>query len=414
VAQEGAEVKSELRAYQREAVDAFLAAIRDGRGKGILAIHSGAGKTVIAAAIAEALSRKEFGALGAEIPAGSGRSPFVTLVVVPTLDLIDQTKKVMDREGIHNVVVITYAKASRLENDERFWESFDLLIFDEVHHLAESGAWQRLLVPAFQAPYALGLSATPPTDPENILLRTLPILYTRTLGEGTDEGFAAPVEVRPVPVQLTDEERKEYARLTDMIRLAVSGGSMSQAYTRLVGHDPETGEKLFGGQVMTQRKQLVAMAENKLDALVDIVEELLALSEDCNCDAKPPRRLFVWSEYIDALELAKGVLNRLHGPIAELVTGKTPKAERKRLLTEAWGRDFPVLLIARIGEEGLDYPEVAHGIIIAGAKTSRQNMQRIGRLLRPMPGKTAKLWLIFAEGTMEEKLLHAIDRVTDE
>jgi superfamily II DNA or RNA helicase len=400
-------VKTELRPYQKEAVDAFLAA-----GKGILAIHSGAGKTVIAAAIAEALARKKFGVLGAEIPAGSGRSPFVTLVVVPTLDLIDQTMKVMDREGIPNVMVITYAKASRLENDEKFWESFDLLIFDEVHHLAQPGAWQRLLVPAFQSPYALGLSATPPTDPENILLRALPILYTRTLGEGTDEGFAAPVEVRPVPVKLTDAERKEYARLTDMIRLA---GSPPQAYTRLVGHDPETGEKLFGGQVMTQRKILVAMAENKLDALVEIVEELLGLSEDCNCDAPaPPRRLFVWSEFIDSLDLAKGVLNSLHGPIAELVTGKTPKAERKRLLTEAWGRDFPVLLIARIGEEGLDYPEVAHGIIIAGAKTSRQNMQRIGRLLRPMPGKTAKLWLIFTEGTMEEKLLNVIDQVIDE
>ena len=389
-------MKAELRDYQVKARDAFLKA-----GKGTLALHSGSGKTITLAAIIDTLlKRKESGM-------------FASAVIVPTIDLVFQTQKVMEEQGIPNVIVLTYAKAAKLS--EEFWNAFDLLVFDEAHHLGgtERGAWQRLLIPAFKARYALGLTATPPTDPENILLRTLPILYTRTLGEGTDEGFAAPVEVRPSPVQLTDEERKEYARLTDMIRLATSGGSMARAYTRLVGHDPETGEKLFGGQVMTQRKQLVAMAEQKFVALQDIVEKVLGL-----CDCGPyrpvgaPNRLFIWSEYLDALEKAKEVLNR-NGPIAELVTGKTPKAERKRLLTEAWGRDFPVLLIARIGEEGLDYPEVAHGIIIAGAKTNRQNMQRIGRLLRPMPGKTAKLWLIFAAGTMEEKLLHVIDQVTE-
>jgi superfamily II DNA or RNA helicase len=112
-----------------------------------------------------------------------------------------------------------------------------------------------------------------------------------------------------------------------------------------------------------------------------------------------------------ALEKAKEILNR-NGPIAELVTGKTPKKKRRRLFA-AWGTEFPVLLLARLGEEGLDYPEVAHGIVIAGAKTSRQNLQRIGRLLRPMPGKVAKLWLIFAEGTMEERLLNVIDKATD-
>jgi len=112
------------------------------------------------------------------------------------------------------------------------------------------------------------------------------------------------------------------------------------------------------------------------------------------------------------LAKAKEMLNR-NGPIAELGTGQTPKKERAGIWKK-WGVDFPVLLTAKVGEEGVDVPEVDVGIIIAGAKTSRQNMQRIGRLLRPMPGKTAKLWLIFAESTMEEKLLNVIDAVTDE
>jgi len=123
-------------------------------------------------------------------------------------------------------------------------------------------------------------------------------------------------------------------------------------------------------------------------------------------------RIFVWSEYVYALEKAKEVLNR-HGQIAELVTGKTPKKERKRIIEEAWGRDFPVLLVARVGEEGLDAPESAVGVVLAAAKTSRQTVQRLGRLLRPFPGKKARLFAIFAERTTDEKIIPLLDLVTE-
>jgi superfamily II DNA or RNA helicase len=392
-------VKSELRPYQREAVDAFLAA-----GKGILSIHSGAGKTIVGCAVIETLMNR---ATVENTPRAMGM--FWTIVITPTVDLVNQWEKVLKEQGILNVNVVTYALAARM-NEKGSPENFDdysLFVLDEVHHLSNPGAWQRLLVPIFKSPYALGLTATPPTDPENILLRTLPILYTRTLGEGTDEGFAAPVEVRPVPVKLTDSERKEYARLTDMIRLA---GPPPQAYTRLVGHDPETGEKLFGGQVMTQRKQLVAMAQGKFDALVELVATIM--------DQDNPTRILIWSEYLEALYEAKRCLDRLAEArddpriTSEVVTGKTPKEERKRLFAE-WGHTFRILLAARVAEEGINVPEVAHGVILAGARTSRQNLQRIGRLLRPQPNKVAKLWLVFGSLTIEEKLLKMIDAVTD-
>ena len=155
------------------------------------------------------------------------------------------------------------------------------------------------------------------------------------------------------------------------------------------------------------------MAEQKFVMLQDLIEQILHLC-DCYPEDEPGAdRVLVWSEYVSVLEKAKEMLNR-NGPIAEFVSGKTPKKERAEIWKK-WGKDFPVLLAAKVAEEGVDVPEVDVGIIIAGAKTTRQNMQRLGRLLRPMPGKTAKLWLIFAEGTMEEKLLHVIDAVvTDE
>jgi len=88
----------------------------------------------------------------------------------------------------------------------------------------------------------------------------------------------------------------------------------------------------------------------------------------------------------------------------------TPFFPRKNLLAR-WGKDFYHLLVAKVGEEGLDAPEVAYGIITAGSRTNRQNVQRVGRLMRPQPGKTAQLYVVYAQNTVEEKLLSLIQQV---
>ena len=397
-------MKVTLRDYQQEALNAFLAA-----GKGTLKIHPGGGKTIIGCAAIEALTLRKAGPPRVGLPAGlTGSGPFLTLVIVPTLELQDQWEGVLDAQGITNYAIETYAMAAlRWKRGEENWfAAFDFIIFDEAHHLAEGVQWSRLLIPAFKAPYALGLTSTPPNDPENPLLRVLPILYERSFADGLDEGYAAPVQVRPIAVQLTELERKKYVEFSELINVAISrAGSLDRAFTAQCGVDEETGKPLYGGQVMTKRKMLVTLAEQKFIKLSDIVEGINAASDI-------PRRIFVWSEYIAALEQAQRVLTE-RGITSEFVHGEMPK-KRRREVFQSWGTQFQVLLIAKIGEEGLDYPEVAHGIILAGAKTSRQNVQRIGRLLRPMPGKTAKLWAIFCERTMEERLIPLIDKVTED
>ena len=322
-----------------------------------------------------------------------GEGPFLTLVITLTLELKTQWRKVLDEQEVGDeVLIITYAKAGRMLDNARFWAAFSLIILDEAHHTAEGAQWSRILVPVFKAKYALGLTSTPPTDPKNPLLRVLPIVYTRTFEEGLEEGYAAPLKTFTVPVKLLDEEREKYEELTDKIRVCIQrAGSVDAAVRR-------------EGNLFTARKKLVTMAEGKFEALVNLVNEI-------NFQEHPnPTRVFAWSEYVDALEHAHDHL-RGAGITSEFVHGALPKQQRREIF-EQWGRTFQVLLLAKLGEEGLDVPECAHGVILAGARTSRQNVQRIGRLLRPMPGKEAKLWLIYAENTMEERLVDLIDEVT--
>lgn len=61
--------------------------------------------------------------------------------------------------------------------------------------------------------------------------------------------------------------------------------------------------------------------------------------------------------------------------------------------------------------------EVDTGIILAGTATTRQNLQRVGRLLRIIPTnpyKVAKLYILFARNTIEDKVVNTIREVTNE
>ena len=394
----------ELRPYQQEAVSAFLS-MPDGHGT--LAMAPGSGKTIVACAIIKELAARVYQEKHPLKPPYTEPSVFRSLIVVPTLVLKDQWEKVLLREGSGSAEIVTYAWAAQHADDEEFFEQFGITVWDEVHHLGYGQEFRRLLVPAYKARYSLGLSATPPLPKdgeENVAVQVMPIVYTYTLSQGQDEGFTAQIEIRPVPVQLTEQEREQYVKLTGMIQEMIARYGVEGYVNRPYGKDPETGETIWGGTITTERRKLVALAEQKYEKLKELVDEVLP---------KTNGRVFIWSSYVEALEKAKAVLNVNGKQIAELVTGETPKKERRRIIEQAWGRDFPVLLVANVGSEGLDAPEAAVGIVLAGAKTRRETVQRLGRLLRPQPNKKAKIYILFASNTSDEKIIPLFDLATE-
>jgi len=66
--------------------------------------------------------------------------------------------------------------------------------------------------------------------------------------------------------------------------------------------------------------------------------------------------------------------------------------------------DRAVLVVTTVGDEGLDIPDANVGILVSGTSSSRQFIQRLGRLLRPGSGggKKAVLYEVIVEGTSEE------------
>lgn len=350
-------------------------------------MHPGSGKSIVACAILVGLFYK---------------SGFVRgLVLVPTLELRAQWKKVFKEWGFgpaEEPAVVTYAWATRHLEDDDFWKKYEFIILDEMHHVANGPVYRRILLPVFQAQYALGLTSTPPESPLNPARRVLPIIYRRELSQGLEEGFAAPLEVVEVPVELSIDERVEYQELTDKIRVRFQRLGDVSLQEAMKSRNPTAVELK---KAIQRRKRLVTMAENKVTELKRLVEDII--------EREGPSRILVWSEFISMLDRCHKALSEA-GIRAAVIHGELKKKERQSIM-EGWGKDFRVLFAAKLMEEGVDFPEVAHGIILAGARTKRQNLQRIGRLLRPFPGKYAKVYIIHAVNTMEHRIMETVGRI---
>src|SRR5205807_663626 len=69
------------------------------------------------------------------------------------------------------------------------------------------------------------------------------------------------------------------------------------------------------------------------------------------------------------------------------ITHQTKPRERRAFL-EGFARGrFPVLATSRVLNEGVDVPAASIAVVLSGTATVREHVQRLGRILRPSPGK---------------------------
>jgi DNA excision repair protein ERCC-3 len=89
---------------------------------------------------------------------------------------------------------------------------------------------------------------------------------------------------------------------------------------------------------------------------------------------------------------------------AELITGKTPTAERERLYAAFRSGEIKLLLVSKVGNFAIDLPDANIAIQISGTFGSRQEeAQRLGRILRPKSdGSGAMFYSIVTLGSRDQ------------
>lgn len=370
-----------LRPYQEEALAKYLAVRR-----GVIVLPTGTGKTIVALAIMQRIGG-------------------TVAVVVPTISLLHQWESWIRRAGyfdvgmyygevkwLRPVTVFTYQSAIRVPEE---LVRFDTIILDEVHHMG-APEYSKLLDVAWKAQHMLGLTATIGTrdSGHKKVLSYAPVVYSMTIGAARQDGFVSEIEILPVESTMNAKEREKYEEYSNAIRRAAAalGTHNVAAWNQMAGKGISAA--YHGLAAISHRRMLLAGVEDKRDRVLFVV------------DANKGKKVFLFSESIDSIEKLSEHLKKA-GHRCEVYHSELAKAQRQNRLNK-WGVDFDVLLSVRTLEEGIDVPTVSIGIIMASGKTPRQLVQRIGRIIRPLPGKVARIYVVYVPGTTEDAVLAGV------
>ncbi len=367
--------RGELRPYQAEALEKW----RGNGYRGVVSLPTGSGKTIVAiAAIAELSVR--------------------TLIVAFTKEQMFQWRdKILEftdappnmvglfygeEKRVAPITVTTYQSAFRYI--DQLYPYYSFLIVDEVHHLPAEKF--RYIAEHSVAIYRMGLSATVVReDGKHVELFPLMggLVYHKSASELAEEGYLARYKLIVIKVDLTPEERARYRNLLDEYRKLARGRTFEQLLAAARHGDAEAIKAI---KIRTEIRQLVHNARRKIEIVQKIVSEELQKGS----------KILVFTQYVDQAKKLAEIL------AAPYITGELDETTRKARLEAFKASKSGVLVLTTVGDEGIDIPDANVGIIVAGTGSRRQYLQRLGRLLRPAPGKEARLYEIVVKNTFEE------------
>jgi len=383
----------QARTYQYDALREWLA----NKGRGILAMATGTGKTKTALLIAQYVSSKD-----------KDNDRLWVIVICPYVNLCNQWERDINNWGVSSIGCygsssdwspllesslvglrdrVKDVVVSCVTNDSFRSEAFQsiisrfkglrlFIIGDEVHNLGAEK--MKVSLPA-SAQLRLGLSATPVRAHDEDGTSFLEEYFGKTvfefsLSRAIEEGFLTHYDYYPVRISLTEEEAADYAEITKKLAKYAFGGDaeMSDAVQTL----------------LIERARITGAAANKITALKDLVSASV-----------PRAALFYCSDgttesegHIHEGKQLKNVIKALGeaGLKVSAFTSNETTDVRDSLLRSIRSGALDGLVAIRCLDEGIDVPSLRMAFILASSTNPRQSIQRRGRILRPSPetGKT--------------------------
>lgn len=362
--------------FQTDAISAWNKAGR----RGVVVLPTGAGKTFVAVMAIERAQRS-------------------CIVLVPTLDLMTQWYDTLTSAfqtdvgllggGYHEVKSLTVATYdSGYLHMETLGNRFGLIVADECHHLPSPS--HAYCARACIAPFRLGLTATPErSDGAHTLLEELvgPIIIRCDVDElkGT---YLSDYEVVRTWVKLSPQEQARYKQARGIYlqflrekSIRLSGPKGWGQFVSLSSRSP-AGRRAFKAW---QEQKRIALAT---PAKLKVLEALLSRHRD--------ERVLIFTYDNDTVYRVSRDL------LVPAITHQTPVKERREILQRFAAGTYRAVITSRVLNEGVDVPEASIAVVLSGTASAREHVQRLGRVLRKLPGKRAVLYELITRGTVEE------------
>ena len=366
-----------LRNYQNQALDAWIAS----GNRGIIVLPTGSGKTLVGIKAISLLNTP-------------------TIVIAPTLDLVDQWRSRLNKEfktdvgvlgggerDIRALTVSTYDSA--YIHADKLGNRFGLIIFDEVHHLPAAG--YKNIAEMFASPFRMGLTAT--YEREDGLHTELNRLvggkvFERRVKDLTGTHLS-PFRLEKIVVELTEEEQEEYEKSQKVfsdylarINLTIRSPADFQKLVMRSGRDPGARRALLA---RNKARDIAYNSVSKIGKLSEILKK--------HDDGK----MFIFTEH-------NKLVHRISRQfLVPSITYRTTIKERSEILDRFKSGIYRAVVTSRVLDEGIDVPDADVAIILSGTGSERAFIQRLGRILRKKEGKEAVLYEIISAETSEVK-----------
>ncbi|MEM8673566.1 MAG: DEAD/DEAH box helicase family protein [Cyanobacteria bacterium P01_G01_bin.67] len=366
--------------HQAEALQAWKQAKR----QGVVVLPTAAGKTYLAQLAMQA-------------------TPRTTLIVVPTLDLMHQWYAQIESTfpsaevgllggGSRDrtpILIATYNSAAI--HAETLGNRYALQIFDECHHLPTD--FFKVIAEYAIAPYRLGLTATPErSDGTHRYLDTLigKIIYRKTPEELSGAALAEHKIVQ-MRVKLSEQEQLKYEQAIStrnkFLRQSNISLSSLQGWQLFVQASARSSQGRKAMLAHREAKEIALGTDAKLRVLVDLITQ-----------HQTERILIFTNDNATVYRISQQFL-------IPAITYQTAVKERHDILTRFKAGEYKTLVASHVLNEGVDVPDARIAIILSGTGSTREYVQRLGRVLRKgnTSNKQAILYEVVTENTSEEK-----------
>jgi superfamily II DNA or RNA helicase len=367
--------------HQQEALQAWKQAGR----KGVVVLPTAAGKTYLAQLAME-------------------MTPRTTLILVPTLDLMHQWYAQIEAAfpdievgllggGSRDrtpILIATYNSAAI--HAQTLGNHYGFLIFDECHHLPTD--FFRAIAEEAIAPYRLGLTATPERSDGNH--RDLDALIGKVVYRKTAKDLSgaalAEHKVVQIKVKLSPKEKERYERAmkirNDFLRQSNISLSSLDGWQLFVQASARTAAGRRAMLAHREAKEIAAGTEGKLRVLTELIS-----------NHYPDKILIFTNDNATVYRISQQFL-------IPAITHQTPVKERHQILQDFREGDYKTLVTSHVLNEGVDVPDAKVAIILSGTGSTREYVQRLGRVLRKGQDgqKLALLYEVITEDTSEERI----------
>lgn len=339
-----------LRPYQQQAVDSVMETF-ESPCSSLIVLATGCGKTVIASHIAERMKnhgRMMFIAHREELLTQAADKLYRVCGERAAIEMADQWS---DERGLYEpsrfVVssVQTQNAGSRGEGRmARFLPSdFALLTIDEAHH-ATASTYRRVIDHYRQNEEirVLGMTATPDRHDEEALGHVFDnVAFEYDVRDAVSDGWLVPIHQQMI---------------------VVDGLDFSQCKT--------TAGDLNGADLAR-----VMEYEANLHGIVDPTVEIVS-----------DRKTLVFAASVAHAERIAEIFNRHRPDSAFVLTGKTPKDQRRDYLDRFRSGDFRYMVNVGVATEGFDVPDIECVVMARPTKSRALYSQMLGRGTRPIDG----------------------------